>query len=116
MSAQKSKSNQDPLLNVVARKVGHAAGALSKVTHKLLGQDSIERTSTAPERTGTAQAEDNLTASPALRHEKDTAFPTPRPVKKKARSSARKKSAHPAKTSTGHSVSKKKTQSPRKSN
>lgn len=35
MTAKKRLTKQEPLLNAVARKLGHAAGTFTKVTHKL---------------------------------------------------------------------------------
>jgi hypothetical protein len=35
MAVKKRNVTQEPLLNTVARKLGHAAGTLSKVTHEL---------------------------------------------------------------------------------
>jgi len=35
MTAKKRSGKQEPLLNTVARKLGHAAGTLTKATHKL---------------------------------------------------------------------------------
>jgi hypothetical protein len=40
--AKKSYTQQEPILSVVARKLGHAAGTLSKVTHTFLGEGSSE--------------------------------------------------------------------------
>jgi hypothetical protein len=37
MATKKASAKQEPLLNSVARKLGHAAGALSKATHELTG-------------------------------------------------------------------------------
>lgn len=34
MAAKKRRVKQEPLLNTVARKLGHAAGALTKATHE----------------------------------------------------------------------------------
>lgn len=34
MAAKKRSGDQEPLLNTAARKLGHAAGALTKVTHQ----------------------------------------------------------------------------------
>jgi hypothetical protein len=35
MKARKRTATREPLLNTVARKLGHAAGALTKATHEL---------------------------------------------------------------------------------
>jgi len=35
MAAKKRSGEQEPLLNTAARKLGHAAGALTKATHEL---------------------------------------------------------------------------------
>src|SRR5712691_6009428 len=44
MAAKKRSGKQEPLLNTVARKLGHAAGTLTNVTHKF-----TENLSTLPE-------------------------------------------------------------------
>jgi hypothetical protein len=60
MATKKASAKQEPLLNTVARKLGHAAGTLTKVT-----QDFTESLSELPEAVTTKMQQIANAATPA---------------------------------------------------
>jgi hypothetical protein len=79
MAARKRPGKQEPLLNTVARKLGHAAGTLTNVTHKL-----TENLSALPEAVTAQVREAANTIAPAKRSRAHKS-----PAKKKTRTGAR---------------------------
>jgi|SRR5580692_4241953 hypothetical protein len=62
MPARKRKATPEPLLNTVARKLGHAAGTLTKATHEL-----TENLAALPATVSTSMREAASAAAPAER-------------------------------------------------
>jgi hypothetical protein len=62
MTARKRKATREPLLNTVARKLGHAAGTITKAT-----QDLTETLAALPETVSTSVREAANAAAPAKR-------------------------------------------------
>jgi hypothetical protein len=62
MAAKKRTATQEPLLNTVARTLGHAAGTLTKVTHEF-----TENLSTLPENLATKVRETANIGAPKSR-------------------------------------------------
>jgi hypothetical protein len=62
MTARKRKATREPLLNTVARKLGHAAGTLTKATQEL-----TESLAAFPETVSTSVREAASAAAPAKR-------------------------------------------------
>jgi len=95
MTAKKRSGKQEPLLNTVARKLGHAAGTLTKATHKL-----TENLSALPETVATRVRKASVVATPVGRSQPQTG----RPRKKtsniirtgKAQAASRVKKARPS--------------------
>lgn len=91
--AARKQSVKEPLLNTVARKLGHAAGALTKVTHDLTKNLSElpEAATTkaretagvgAPAKRSRSQSRHPKKKVPGRKH-KAVSRPTPKPASKK---------------------------------
>ncbi len=96
MAAKKGSVKQEPLLNTVARKLGHAAGRLTNVTHKL-----TENLSSLPE-TVTAQVREAArVAVPSEGSRSSTRHPAKRTRNAAGRQRVRAASRVVKKSSTG---------------
>ncbi len=71
MTAQKRKVTREPLLNTVARKLGHAAGTLTKATHEI-----TEKVAALPETVSTRVRGVATTAAPSERSRTRAARPS----------------------------------------
>jgi hypothetical protein len=85
MATKKKTAKTEPLLNTVARKLGHAAGKLARATHHLTDNLSETRTTTASE----PAVADTGTPSKRPRTRRIAKPRTPRP-KRQRRASTRK--------------------------
>jgi len=73
VAAKKGSVKQEPLLNTVARKLGHAAGRLTNVTHKLTENlSSLPETVTAQVREAARVAVPSEGSRSSTRHPKKT--------------------------------------------
>ena len=91
MAAKKRSGEQEPLLNTAARKLGHAAGALTKATHQF-----TESLSGLAETVESKVRDAANIGSPRERSKSHARSPEKRSPKKKTRKSVRTKKAKKA--------------------
>jgi len=96
VAAKKGSVKQEPLLNTVARKLGHAAGRLTKVTHKL-----TENFSSLPETVVAQVREAAHVAVPSKGSRSSTRHPEKKTRKAAGRQRVKAASGVVRKSSTG---------------